>query len=216
MNICAVFRIQQNGENGYIAVVAPDDTFPKCSSYEEIKNITSKRLKAYKFLGDIFGNDFEEFTGSVVRTFMCEIVTSKNEFGTYIKYWSPNRYVNPYKLGRVVIDLPYIYVDGKKVVEWVPVFDKDFTYESFNIVSGGAIVEYNFKRQIFVLEHGESRHKPRSLEERLIFDTDNDRITREVHEAGLNEFIDTNMYVSDGYWVTESSVKSPIVGYKME
>lgn len=215
MSIVAIYRIRQSKEDGYIAVEC-DRSFDSSESCRKYVETSKKRLRAYKYLGSDFGDDFEQFDGILIKYFMCIIIQSKVKFGSLIKQFDKDRTVNPISLKNVVIDLPYIYVNNGIGIRWMPYFDEGLEESSFNMDSEGVIIDYYYKRQISVLEYDESKHTPKNLEEHVIINTVTGLVTRDLCYVDGFEFITAHDEVIDGKFVRKKTNKLRIIGTKME
>lgn len=200
MSVCAIYNINTNRGSGYLAIL---DT------------ITNGKRDAIKFIGNMFGNNFP--FASLEQFANCNIKTSRsaNDFGKYIKAMNPAIYVNPVKVGNIVVDLPYIQFANGYNVQWQPEFEKQVTKSSFNIVSQGVIIEYNFQQPIFISVLTAKRHIPKVNYERLLINQTNGVVTREVAKAFADKYIEAQYRCDNGVWNCIGYNETPIAGYKL-
>lgn len=193
-----VLLLNDNGRQGYIAIL---DSLAK-----------DGRRNAVKYIGTKFGVGYplcQSVAGLRIKT-----VRSASEFGRYIKQANPAIMVNPIMVGPVVVDLPFIHYPGGGVAKWSPYFEKSLSEDSFRAVSGGAIIEYTFNKEIYISVLSAKRHVAACNSERLLINIGNCYTTRQLSVADSDNYSEGSYHVANGVWVCDSIVRTPIAGWK--
>lgn len=193
-----VLLLNDNGRQGYLAVL---DSVCK-----------DGRRNAVKYIGTKFGVDFPVCTS--VAGLRIKTVHSASEFGRYLKQYSPMTMINPMRVGPVVVDLPFIHYPNGGAVHWSPYFEKSINEDSFRVISGGAIIEYTYSKEIFISVLSMKRHVAACNSERLLINVGNCYTTRQLNVADADNFSEGSYHVANGVWVCDNLVKTPIAGWK--
>ena len=200
MAVCDVYCFKEGQRTGYLAVL---DTF------------SNGKRNAVKLFGDMFGFNYKQIKSDLIPTFNVKTLRSPAKFGKYIKSVYPSVMINPININGVVFDLPYIQSGNMCLARWEPVFEDDISEKSFNILSAGLIVEYNFQQPIFISVLDAKRHIPKVNEERLLINISTGVITRSIKRASISEYMEATYHIENGNWICDSFNKVPIAGYKM-
>lgn len=193
-----IFLLNDNGRQGYLAVL---DSVSKDGRRNAVKYIGAKYGVGYPMIGSL--------QGLKVKT-----VRASTDFDKYIKMANPGLMVNPVRKGNVVFDLPFIHFPNGGVVQWTPYFEETVTEGSFSVISGGAIICYNYQQPIFISPLNMKRHSAAFNGERLLINVNTQYTTREITKADPGVFCEGAYHVENGRWVCDKMVKTPIAGYK--
>lgn len=200
MAVCEIRCFNEMGKFGYVAL---------------LDSQTRGKRNCIKYIGKSFGTNFNIITAQELALCHVRVVRSAKDFGRYIKELYPNFMVNPIKVGNLTFDLPCMYFNNTILARWEPIFEKDISYSSFNIISDGAIIEYNYQQPIYISVLDAKRHVPKMNAERLLVNQISGVVTRYVSKADPNRFYEANYHLVNGGWVCDSFSEAPIAGYKL-
>lgn len=199
MSVCDICCFSDNNRFGYVAIFS---------------DVVNGKHNAVKYYGSEFGTGFRQVTSDFLRNLNVKIVRSAVKFARYIKMLNPMFMVNPVSKNGVVFDIPFIYL-GNSYIEWSPLFEDKYTESSFNILSGGLILEYNFKQPIFLSVLNMKRHVAGMNEEKLLINCQNGAITRGICKAEPDRYIEAQYHNVGVTWVCDNYKETPIAGYKL-
>lgn len=200
MAVCDVRCFNYENKSGYIAIL---DSF------------INGRFNAVKYNGNEFGFNFNPITRQEMDALKIKTIRSAKDFGRYIKELNCSIMINPINVNGIIFDLPFMYYNNTVIARWEPVFEKDITKNSFNIISGGSIVEYYFQQPIFISVLNAKRHLPKINSERLLVNCTTGMITREITRAYSEKYLEASYHLMNCNWVCDSYQEVPIAGYKL-
>jgi hypothetical protein len=200
MSVCDVRQFNDGKRLGYIAI---------------LDSSTGSKQNALRYFGADFGDRFKPISADEMQKYKIRNIRDSKEFGRYLKEVKKDLMISPIDIGGIVFDSPYIYQDNNVIAQWRPVFEKDLTNDSFNLISGGTIIEYNYKQPIFISTLDAKRHVPKYNLETLLFNKITGLATRLVHFAGRDKYSEASYHLKDGTWVIDSCEEIPIAGYKL-
>lgn len=200
MSVCEIRCFNEMGKFGYVAL---------------LDSQTRGKRDCIKYLGNNFGSNFGLISLQEIAQCHVRTVRSSKDFGRYIKELFPNFIVNPIRVGQITFDLPYMYYNGSILARWEPIFEKDINKNSFNIISEGVIVEYNFQQKIYISVLDAKRHIPKINSERLLINQITGVVTKYISKAELNRYFEATYHLVNGNWVCDSFQECKIAGYKL-
>lgn len=200
MSVCDIRCFNEANKCGYVAILS---------------SRSGGKVNAVKYNGVDFGFNFNPITPAEMSQLRIKTIRSAKEFGRYIKEINSNIMINPINVNGIVFDLPFMYYNNAVIARWTPLFEKDVSQNSFNILSEGLIVEYNFQQPIFVSVLDAKRHIPKTNSERLLVNCANGVVTRAITKAEAERYLEASYHLMNGSWVCDSYEEAPIAGYKL-
>lgn len=200
MSVCEIRCFNEMGKFGYVAL---------------LDSQTRGKRDCIKYIGKGFGDNFIPISIQEMSLYHIKTVRSAKDFGRYIKELYPSFMVNPIQVGQITFDLPCIYYNGSILARWEPIFEKDISSASFNILSEGVIIEYNFQQPIYISVLDAKRHIPKINVERLLINQLTGVVTRYISKADPSRYFEANYHLVNSTWVCDSFQEAPIAGYKL-
>lgn len=200
MSVRDIRFFNESGKCGYIAI---------------LDSKLSNKFDAIRYNGTDFGCNFNIISLYEIQQLKVKTVRSAREFGRYIKEVNSGFMVNPISMNGITFDLPFIYYNNIVIARWQPLFEKDVSENSFNILSEGLIIEYIFQQPIFISVLNAKRHVPKINLERLLVNTATGVVTRNVSKAEKERYIEADYHLMNGNWVCDRFQEAPIAGYKL-
>ena len=222
-----VYKLVNNGKTGVITLGTMVDSF--YNYYKQFENDIATLIEALKYhkhnlicyvCYDVASINLsnlqvctEKFYNS--KVFIKRVLRNINNIKPYIKYKNLNSSLNPLSIGNnIYYDAPFFqFADGKPLLIWTPVFEKNLTTSNFKVIDNCFLYEY--KDSILLLVSINKRHIMADIYERLAIDLNTHRISlRFANVININTYLEFTAEFVNNKWNYLKYNETYIYGYK--